>query len=109
FNVLRGAGARRRLPRSGALRRGRIPSMFAATSRRRGIRGHSPSLVRIVRLSISGSGVTGVHTEVAPMRERSAGPSRRRPKPEPLEPLSPDEYAGRTDAEEDRACEDRDL
>jgi hypothetical protein len=43
------------------------------------------------------------------MRERRAGPGRRRPKPEPLEPLTPDEYAGRTDAEEDRQCEDRDL
>jgi len=74
-----------------------------------GVRGHGLSLVRIVRLSASGSGVTDVHTEVAPMRERRAGPGRRRPKPEPLEPLTPDEYAGRTDAEEDRQCEDRDL
>jgi len=43
------------------------------------------------------------------MRERRAGPGRRRPEPEPLEPLTPDEYAGRPDAEEDRTCEERDL
>ena len=43
------------------------------------------------------------------MPERETPKDRRRPEPRPPEPLTPDDYAGHTEAEREAPCRDEDL